>query len=116
MRISTVDSSWLITAAFLWVSLCLVSCTAVHNPALEKAREAYQRARKDPTIVRNAGAELDRAEQTLRAAEELWTNEQDVPEVEHLAYIAEKKVEIARVTAQRHLAADEIEQTRSTRR
>jgi hypothetical protein len=35
--------------------------------------------------------------------------------VEHLAYIVEKRVEIARVTAQRRLAADEIEQARSPR-
>lgn len=103
----------------LIVTVCscvLISCAAVHNPALEKAREAYQRARQDPVIVRNAGAALDRAERTLRTAEELWTKEQDAAEVEHLAYIAEKRIEIARVTAQRRLAADEIEQSRAARR
>jgi ABC-type branched-subunit amino acid transport system ATPase component len=104
------------TAACLLLSFLMISCAAVHNPALEKAREAYQRAREDPAIVRNAGAALDRAERALHAAEQLWTKEQDVAEVEHLAYIAEKKVEIARVTAQRRLAADEIEQARSAHR
>jgi hypothetical protein len=35
--------------------------------------------------------------------------------VEHIAYIAEKRVEIARVTAKRRLATDEIQQLKSQR-
>jgi len=91
-----------------------IGCGAVRNPALESARDVYQTARQDPTVVRYAAAALDRAEQTLQQADRLWTKENDVFEVEHLAYIVEKRVEIARVTAQRRLAAEEI-QTRSPR-
>src|SRR5438094_888686 len=91
------------------------ACAAVRNPALDRAREVYEKARQDPAIVRNAGVALDKAGQTLEAAERLWTKEYDVAEVENLAYITEKRVEIARVTAQRRLAADEIQQTRSPR-
>jgi Domain of unknown function (DUF4398) len=90
-----------------------IGCGAVRNPALEYAREAYQKARQDPVIVRHAAVALDRAERTLEEADRLWTKEQDILEVEHLAYIAEKRVEIARVTAQRRLAVDEIQQMRS---
>ena len=50
-----------------------------------------------------------KAGQVLEGAERLWANERDVAEVEHLAYITEKRVEIARITAQRRLAADEIQ-------
>lgn len=96
-------------------SLVAVSCAAVRNPALERAHEAYQQARQDPLIVKKAGAALERAEQALRAADRLWAEEHDVAEVEHLAYITEKRVEIARVTAQRRLIADEIERSRSAR-
>jgi Domain of unknown function (DUF4398) len=39
--------------------------------------------------------------------------EKDVIEVEHLAYVAEKRVEIARVTAKQRLAADEMQRLRS---
>ena len=109
-----------VSAASLRMMILLVTalsaaCAAVRNPALDRARDAYDKARQDPAIVRNAGVALDKAGQTLEAAERLWTKEHDVAEVEHLAYITEKRVEIARVTAQRRLAADEIQQTRSPR-
>jgi OmpA-OmpF porin, OOP family len=101
------------TTLLLMIAL-FAGCATVRNPALDRARDAYQKARQDPAIVRNAGAALDKAGQSLEAAERLWSKEQDVVEVEHLAYIAEKRVEIARVTAQRRLAAGEIQEPRST--
>ena len=99
----------------LLLAILAMGCGAVRNPALEHTRDLYRQARQDPLIVRYAGAALDRAGQTLDVADQLWTEEKDVIEVEHLAYIAEKRVEIARVTAQRRLAADEIRQSRSRR-
>jgi hypothetical protein len=87
-------------------------CGAVRNPALESARDAYQNARQDPVIVRHASAALERAAQVLHEADRIWTEDNDVAEVEHLAYLVEKRVEIARVTAQRRLAADDIRQWR----
>ena len=102
--------------ALLLLATLAIGCGTVRNPALEHAREVYQRARQDPLIVRHAATALDRAGQALGDADRLWTDEKDVIEVEHLAYITEKRVEIARVTAQRRLAADEIQQIRSPRR
>ena len=101
-------ASWRMCAALFLLAWAAIGCAAVRNPALENARDAYQKARQDPLIVRNAGAALDRAGQTLEAADQLWIKERDVDEVEHLAYIAEKRVEIARATAQRRLAAEEL--------
>jgi OmpA-OmpF porin, OOP family len=101
--------------AVLLVAVLSAACAAVRNPALDRARDVYDKARQDPAIVRNAGVALDKAGQTLEAAESLWKTEHDVAEVEHLAYITEKRVEIARVTAQRRLAADEIQQSRTPR-
>jgi OmpA-OmpF porin, OOP family len=115
LPIFSVDS-WCAAAAMAVMVLALsTGCATVRNPALERARDSYQKARQDPAIVRNAGAALDRAGQKLEAAERLWTKEHDVVEVEHLAYIVEKRVEIARVIAQRRLAADEIQPARSPR-
>ena len=90
-----------------------IGCGAVRNPALESARDAYQRARQDPMIVRHAAVALDRAGQSLQEADRLWTQEKNVTEVEHLAYLTEKRVEIARVTAERRVAAEEIQKVRS---
>jgi len=101
--------------AVLLVAAVSAACAVVRNPALDRARDVYDKARQDPAIVRNAGVALDKAGQTLEAAESLWKTEHDVAEVEHLAYITEKRVEIARVTAQRRLAADEIQQSRTPR-
>ena len=116
MRIDTFSLVLRLTRTMLLLPAALtIGCGTVRNPALEHTRDLYRQARQDPLIVRYAGAALDRAGQTLDVADQLWTEEKDVIEVEHLAYIAEKRVEIARVTAQRRLAADEIRQSRSRR-
>jgi hypothetical protein len=87
-----------------------IGCGAVQNPALERARDAYNRARQDREIAGRAGVALDKARLTLEQAERVWAEEKDVTEVEHLAYLAEKRIEIARATARRRLAADDIQQ------
>src|SRR5689334_3846195 len=84
-----------ILPSLLLLALLVPGCAAVRNPALEQARDSYQKARQDPVLVRNAGASLARAGLTLEAADRLWNEEQDVTEVEHLAYIVEKRIEIA---------------------
>lgn len=88
----------------------ILGCGAVNNPALERARDAYNRARQDREIVGRAAVALDKARLTLERAERVWTEDKDVMEVEHLAYITEKRIEIARATARRRLAADDIQQ------
>jgi OOP family OmpA-OmpF porin len=87
-----------------------LGCGAVSNLALERARDAYNRARQDREIVGRAAVALDKARLTLERAERVWTEDKDVIEVEHLAYITEKRIEIARATARRRLAADDIQQ------
>jgi OOP family OmpA-OmpF porin len=100
----------LIGAAFFLASFLSLGCGAVSNPALERARDAYNRARQDREIVGRAAVALDKARLTLEQAERVWTEDKDVMEVEHLAYITEKRIEIARAIARRRLAADEIQQ------
>ncbi|HVO95017.1 MAG TPA: DUF4398 domain-containing protein [Terriglobales bacterium] len=99
---------WKLLAALFLLACAVIGCAVLRDPALENARDAYQKARQDPLIVRNAGAALDRAGQTLEAADQLWIKEQDVAEVEQLAYLTEKRVEIARAIAQRRLAEEEL--------
>jgi len=97
-------------AALLSMTILSLGCGAVRNPALERARDDYDRARQDRELVRRAGAALDRARLTLEQAERVWTTEKDIVEAEHLAYVAEKRIEIARAIARRRIAADEIQQ------
>jgi hypothetical protein len=51
------------------------------NRKMEGPREAYQKALRDPLIVRSAGAALDRAGQLLQVADKTWAEERDVAEV-----------------------------------
>jgi OmpA-OmpF porin, OOP family len=109
---------WVVGAVLSLLAATSVGCGVVetNNPALERARDAYQQARHDPAVVGRAAVALDKAGQTLEQAEILWTKKKDVIETEHLAYIAEKRIEIARATARRRLAADEIQQLKSERK
>jgi hypothetical protein len=113
MRIGKIfDAPWKTAASFtLWVAFA-IGCGAVRNPALENARADYHKAQQDPVIARHAAAALDKAARALNEADKRWEKDQDIIEVEHLAYIAEKRVEIARATAQRRLAMEEIQQIR----
>jgi hypothetical protein len=105
------------TRTLFWLlAALLIGCATVRNPALESARELYQRARQDPMLVRYASAALDRAGQTIDEADRRWTDDKDVNETDHLAYIATKRIEIARVTAQRRLAEEEVRQSPAVRR
>lgn len=88
-------------------------CSTVRNPALERAREAYERAWEEPGVAVHAAAALDQTRLTLEQAERVWATEKDITEVEHLVYLTEKRAEIARVIARRRLAADEIRQLNS---
>lgn len=97
-------------AVLLVVTSVSIGCGAVRNPALDRARSAYERARQDPEVAGRAAVALDKTRLTLEQAERLWAEEKDVLEVEHLVYLAEKRAEIARATAKRRLAADEIQQ------
>ena len=83
---------------------------AVRNPALQRARDAYDRVRRDPAVVGRAGVALEKTRLTLEEAERVWAVENDANEVEHLAYLTEKRAEIALATARRRMAADEIQQ------
>src|SRR5688572_20638227 len=85
-------------------------CATAQNPALDRARNAYERARQDPGVAGRAAVALDKTRLTLEKAERLWATKKDVAEVEHLVYLTEKRAEIARATAKRRLAADEIQQ------
>ena len=114
MRIAAIlHGAWNAVASLSLLAALAIGCGAVTDPALENARVAYQKARQDPVTASRAGAALDRAAETLKKADRLWKQDKDVTEVEHLAYIAEKRVEIAQAIAQRRLAEDELQQRRS---
>ena len=70
-----------------------------HYLYLERAESAYQEANADPAIRRYAPGELRIAAEVLDRAIEARATLQDAAEVDHLAYLARQRIEIARETA-----------------
>jgi len=62
---------------------------------LTDAREAYRSASADPRVVRSAAVELKSAEQSLREAESIMSQGGELDMVEHQAYLARQRVNIA---------------------
>ncbi|MGE0681968.1 MAG: OmpA family protein [Candidatus Binatia bacterium] len=93
--------------AAVLASAAVVGCAASRNAALERARTAYTQAQQDPEVSTNASLALHEAEAALRQTEQTWESSKDAQEVEHLAYLTEKKVDIARATAAQKTAEAE---------
>jgi OOP family OmpA-OmpF porin len=83
--------------------------TMGQNPTLEQARLGYMQAQLNPQVTTNAPVALHEADQALQKAEQAWKADEDPQEVEHLAYVAERKTEVARATAERKVAEAEIQ-------
>src|SRR5919109_1197529 len=77
--------------------------------ALSQARTQYLQAQQNPQITAYAPVALREAEQPLRQAERLWAEDKDAAEVQHLAYVSERRIEIARAAAEQKLAEAEIQ-------
>jgi outer membrane protein OmpA-like peptidoglycan-associated protein len=87
----------------------------VDNPLLNEARDEYRAAESDENIVRFAPVALKEAEEDLMISMELWEAKEDRVYVEHYAYLARQKTEIARETAKLNAAQNEIERAGSER-
>ena len=86
-------------------------CTAGSPPvALEQARTAYAQAQQTPQVVTQAPVALQDADQALRRAERVWTDDHDTEEVQHLSYLTTQRVEIAKTVTEKKLAEGSIQQ------
>lgn len=72
--------------------------------ALEQAREAYYQARNNPQVAANAPVALHEAGQTLRKAEKA----EDEKEQRYLAYLAQRRAQIAMAVAEGKEAEKQI--------
>lgn len=84
------------------VMMILASCSTMpdRNARLEDARNSYRNAQSDPQVVNLAALELKEAEEALAKANEAWNKGQDEAAVDHLAYVAQRRVAIAQETAE----------------
>jgi len=79
----------------------LAACSSVpdRNSALDDARGRYNAAQSDPQVAILAATELKLASDSLRVAEQSWSDGASTPTVDHLAYLTTQRVTIARATA-----------------
>jgi len=89
-------------AALILAAAVALGCAPRSTAALERARAAYQDASRDEQVIENAPLALQDAEQTLEKAERS-PNEKDTAS---LAYVVERKVEIAKANADERVAEE----------
>ena len=105
-------TSFLATAL---IAAGLLGACASHAPlpALEQARSTVERTGTDPVVGQYAQIELKDARDTLARADHVWSNERDESEVNHLAYLAQQRAEIASNTARTRQMDAQIQQSGS---
>ncbi|RIL07341.1 MAG: hypothetical protein DCC71_03250 [Proteobacteria bacterium] len=83
-----------------WTALGIffTGCASTPNPALESARGSLEQARA-AGVDRSAPLPFQEAQATLERAEEAWRDDEDESHVTHLATLADRRVQIARVEA-----------------
>jgi len=90
------------------IILFTIGCATIpeeeKNMALERARATYSKAQADPKIAANAQVAMYEAAQALHEAEQA----RDSEELQHLAYIAERKAQLAIEVAEQKMAENEI--------
>lgn len=90
-------------------------CATPQNAALTEAHANYISARNNPQITNLAPLELKDAGDSLHKAEDAFKDDQDISKVDHLAYIANQKVSIARQTAEGKTAEKSVTESQAKR-
>jgi outer membrane protein OmpA-like peptidoglycan-associated protein len=92
----------------LSVILLAIGCATVpeQNPALDRARAAYERSAANPDVRKNAPVTLYEAEQALKKAEQA----KSVEEMNYLSFRAERMAQIAVAEADEKIAEKEREE------
>ncbi|NVO06660.1 MAG: OmpA family protein [Rhodoferax sp.] len=95
----------------------LQACTSVpiENAKLSAAQAEFTTAQNTPAVPALASAELHDAEVTLDQARAAWGTQEKRSEVDHLAYLASKKVAIAQTVANQRLAEKAINEAQGQR-
>lgn len=114
-------------ALALCSALIVAACASgppPHNASLEEARLAVARAEQNPAVIAYEPYELERAQSALSQAEYIWRendgefdddDDEGLRELEHLAYLAKRRAEIAEARARGHTARRAIDEVKEER-
>jgi outer membrane protein OmpA-like peptidoglycan-associated protein len=109
----TIDARWSgFAIALLAVAL---GCATPRNATLERVRADLRAAETDPAVANGASVELYEARQAVDRLEAAVRDDPDEDEdrgehIKHLAYVAEQKIQIARVAASEAALQRQIEE------
>lgn len=82
-------------AAIAVATLAACASAPSRHAALDDAQAAYDRVASDPQVARSASLELRRAQQDLQQAQAAQRDGKDPSAVEHYAYLAKQRAEVA---------------------
>lgn len=99
-------------------SLLLAACGGppAENPMLLDAQMAYREVKDDANLLATAPEDLQAAESALARSQALWRDNADQEEVDHYAYLAMQRVNIAKERAALRNAEKAIEKAELTRK
>ncbi|MCL4485786.1 MAG: OmpA family protein [Nitrospirae bacterium] len=89
-------------ALFVFAGTLFSACASVppHNSNVDEAHSAYDAASTDPVIMQSAPEQMQKASSSLNRADELLKKGAPESEVDHYAYLARLRVEIAKQKAE----------------
>lgn len=99
---------WLVT--FSIFGFMLGGCSYMPNTeGVDQARAAYSEAAQNTQIAQNAPVALHEAKIALEQAEQAVKDNADQEDINNLAYVAKRKVEIAQAVAQKNMAQKDMD-------
>jgi outer membrane protein OmpA-like peptidoglycan-associated protein len=99
------------------VSVFLTGCASAppHNTNLDAAMSAYQTASQDPSVMQAAPEQLQKASSAIDKAKSLYQKNPSDTDVDHYAYLAKRRVEIANEKAENDTIQSEIKKAGAQR-
>lgn len=99
------------SALCLALSLAACASTPAPNARLEAARSSLQTATTDASRAESAVLEIERSKTALARADRAWRERADQAEVDHLATLAQRNIDLAVAAGRRKEIERAIEQT-----
>lgn len=99
----------------LAMTIGLAACSSQPNQNLEQARSQYSQLQADARSSQLAALETEDAAKMLEKANQAFLNDADEEKVDQLAYLAQRRVELAEQTIALRTAEQEIEKASAKR-
>ena len=103
----------ILTMSALVVAVTAACASNAPNASLESARVVVNQTAGNPEVVRRAPLELKAARDTIDRADGVWRSDRDEGEVNHLAYLATQRAEVARNLARSRQVDEDVKDANS---